>query len=311
MDGLKVGHVSDEKNGTGVSVFLFERGATGAYWICGSAPATHELAVLDPDNSVPKLYGLVFAGGSAYGLHAAQGVMTYLTERGIGHSTSHGVVPIVPAAAIYDLTYKNSMPPSAEQAYQAAQNAAENNNKSGRIGAGTGATVGKIIPGKHAMTGGLGRAEMGLPNGIKVIAYAVVNCIGDVRNIKGEIVAGACDNNGEFSNCEQYLLSGEAEQDLFSYSNSTLVAVFTNAKFAKDELKRIGKMAIAGIARAVSPVFTRFDGDVLFCVSVGEETASELTMGTLAAEAVRLAILDAVKNSSKADLSHRRVMRQT
>lgn len=299
MNGFKVGHFTDTPNGTGVSVFLFEQSAVGAYWICGSAPASHELAVLDPDNSVPKLYGLVFSGGSAFGLHSAQGVMVYLAERKIGHPTTHGVVPIVPAAAIYDLAYKNPLPPDATAAYQAAQSATEDNKESGRIGAGTGATVGKIIPGTFRMTGGLGCAALSLGGGVEVIAYAVTNSIGDVRNAKGDIIAGAIDADGKFANCAHYLLSGKAERDLFSQSNSTLVVVITNAKFSKAELKRIGKMAIAGIARAISPVFTRYDGDILFCISVGELLASELSIGTLAAEATRLAILDSVKDAEK------------
>ncbi len=297
MQGLKIGHFTHHDLGTGVTVFLFEHPAVGAYWICGSAPASHELHVLDPDNSVPHLHGLTFAGGSAYGLYAAKGVMTYLTERGIGHPTPHGVVPIVPAAAIYDLTYKSPLPPSAEDAYQACLHAKENNKASGRIGAGTGATIGKVVLHANPMHGGLGYAEVSLPSGVKVSAYVVVNAVGDVIDATGSIVAGAKYENGEFANCEKYLLSGRAEIDLFSHSNSTLVALFTNAKLTKDELKRIGKMAIAGMARAVSPIFTRYDGDILFCVSIGEHRFSELTIGAMAAEAVKLAIWDAIKNS--------------
>lgn len=297
MDGLKVGHISNDERGTGISVFLFEQGAVGAYLICGSAPASHELHVLDPENSVPQLYGLIFTGGSAYGLCVAAGVMTYLTERSIGHPTKHGVVPIVPTAAIYDLIYKSALPPTPEEAYQACLKAHENNKNAGRIGAGTGATVGKLIFHANRMSGGLGYGEVNLPHGIQVIAYAVVNAVGDVINAQGNIVAGAKYQNGEFANCEKYLLSGRAEIDLFSHSNSTLVGLFTNAKFSKDELKRIAKMAISGIARAVSPVFTRYDGDILFCVSVGQHSISELTIGMMAVEAIQLAIWDAVKNS--------------
>lgn len=297
MRGLRIGHATNQENGTGVSVFLMENGAVGAYWICGSAPATHELVVLDPDNSVPLLYGLVLAGGSAYGLYAAKGVMRYLTEKHIGHATIHGVVPIVPAAAIYDLAYKKGEPPTEDEAYQACHQAKETNKESGRIGAGTGATIGKLIPKANPMTGGLGRAEITLPNGIQVIAYAVVNCVGDVRDPSDRIIAGACDKIGKFLDCENFLISGQGEKDLFDRGNTTLVALFTNAAFTKAELKRIAKMATAGMARAISPIFTRFDGDILFCVSVGELSASELTIGTIAAEAVRLAILDAVKKS--------------
>lgn len=297
MNGLKIGHYTNIEKGTGISVFLFEQSAVGAYWICGSAPATHELVVLDPDNSVPSVYALVFAGGSAYGLYAAKGVMTYLTERHIGHPTMHGVVPIVPAAAIYDLAYKKAEPPTEEEAYAACLSASQDNMERGRIGAGTGATIGKLIPSASHMMGGLGRAEITLKNGIKVIAYAVVNCVGDVRNAEGKIIAGAKNHAGQFANCEQYLLSGDAENELFQKQNTTLVAVFTNARFSKGELTRIAKMAIAGMGRAIAPIFTRFDGDILFAISLGDEEASELTVGTMAAEAVRLAIIDAVKQS--------------
>jgi len=297
MNGVKVGHYTNVEAGTGVSVFLFEQSAVGAYWICGSAPATHELVVLDPDNSVPRLHGLVLAGGSAYGLYAAKGVMTYLTERSIGHPTPHGIVPIVPAAAIYDLSYKQAQPPTDKEAYQACLKAIENNPQSGRIGAGTGATIGKIIPDAKHMSAGLGYAEVRLANEIQVMAYAVVNTVGDVLNAAGEIVAGAKWENGQFAHCEKYLLSGQAEQELFNHANTTLVAVMTNAKFSKGELRRIGKMAVAGMARAISPCFTQYDGDILFCVSVGDKVASELSVGTLAAEAVRLAILNAVKDA--------------
>lgn len=297
MEGLKIGHFTHQKNGTGVTVFLFGPSAVGSYWISGSAPATHELVVLDPDNSVPHVNALVFAGGSAYGLYAAQGVMTYLTERHIGHPTLHGVVPIVPAVAIYDLSHLSSEPPMAKEAYEACLSARDDNEESGQIGAGTGATVGKLIPQAKPMTGGLGRAVLKLSGGIEVIAYAIVNCVGDVRDATNQIIAGARLKDGSFADCEKYLISGDGEKDLFAHANTTLVAVFTNAAFSKNELKRIAKMGTAGMARAIAPIFTRYDGDILFCVSVGDKTASELTIGTMAAEAVRLAILDAVKNS--------------
>lgn len=297
MQGLKVGHYTDKAVGSGVSVFLFEPHAVGSYWICGSAPATHELVVLDPDNSVPFLYGLVLAGGSAYGLYAAAGVMQYLTELHRGHPTRHGVVPIVPAAAIYDLAYKAAQPPTPEQAYQACLEAVENNKQTGQIGAGTGATVGKLIPHANHMTGGLGYAEIKIQGDITVAAYAVVNCVGDVRNRVNDIIAGARLANGGFADCEQYLLSGQGEMDLFAHGNTTLVLVLTNAKFSKGELKRLARMASAGMGRAITPVFTRYDGDIIFCLSLGDHEASELTIGTMAADVVRAAIWDAVKQS--------------
>ncbi len=146
MHGLKVGHFSDQAQGVGVSVFLFEHSAVGSYWLCGSSPATHQIAALDVASCVPMCHGLLLAGGSAYGLHAAAGVNRYLGERGIGHPVPTGVVPVVPAAAIYDLAYLSAVFPSAEQAYQACLSATEENSERGRIGAGSGATVGKLIP---------------------------------------------------------------------------------------------------------------------------------------------------------------------
>lgn len=297
MQGLKIGHFSDHKHGTGVSVFLFEESAAGAYWICGSAPATHELAALDPDCSVPRCHGLVLSGGSAFGLHSAAGVMQYLHEKRIGHPVPTGVVPIVPAAAVYDLMYLSDKFPTAENAYHACQQASENNVERGQVGAGTGATVGKLIPNTSCMTSGIGRAVLTQANGLQVIAYVVANSVGDVRD-NGKIIAGARGKDDQFADCEKFLLSGKAEIELFSNANTTLAAVFTNAAFAKEGARRVAKMAVSGLSRAISPVFTRFDGDIVFCMSVGTVEASELTVGAMASEAVRLAVLDAVREST-------------
>jgi L-aminopeptidase/D-esterase-like protein len=296
MHGLKIGHFSDPEQGTGVSVFLFEYSAAGAYWICGSAPASHELAALDPDNSVARCHGLALAGGSAFGLHTAEGVKLFLREKGIGHPVPRSVVPIVPAAAIYDMAYRADHYPTADNAYQACLEATEDNQQRGRVGAGTGATVGKLVPNMHCMTGGIGRAVLTHQDGLEVLAYVVVNAVGDVRD-NNVIMAGACDAQGKFADSEKFLLSGQAELELFPHANTTLAAVFTNATFDKSAAKRIAKMAVAGMARAISPVFTRFDGDTVFCMSLGGRLASELTVGAMAAEAVRLAILDAVRET--------------
>lgn len=302
MQGLKIGHFSDQDHGTGLSVFLFESGAVGSYWICGSAPATHELAAIDPDNSVPNCHGLMLTGGSAFGLHAAAGIMRYLHEKGIGHPVPTGVVPIVPAAGIYDLTFKAVAYPSPEDAYQACLRATSEESAYGSVGAGTGATVGKIIPKHHAMKSGLGRATLSLANGVMVTAYVVANGVGDVRD-HNLIIAGACDDKGKFADTEKYLLSGKGETELFTNSNTSLAAIFTNALLDKPAAKRIAKMASGGLARAISPVFTRYDGDIVFCISLGDKVVSELTLGTLAAEAVRLATVNSVIDSYILSLS--------
>ncbi len=297
MKSLKIGHYTNLEQGTGLSVFLFDHGVPAVYYLCGSSPATRELHSMDLDANVPAINGLVLTGGSAFGLGAINGVMQFLREKGLGKIMPNGgVVPIVPGAAIYDLAIQSDAFPTAEHAYLACQAATQNNVSQGRIGAGTGASVGKIVPGSSRMTGGLGWAKYQLNNGVIVLAYAVVNAVGDVRDAIGDIIAGAQLSNGEFGDCQQYLLTGGKEPSV-PPSNTTLVAIFTNAKFSKIELRRIAKMAVAGIARAISPVFTRYDGDIIFCVSLGEHEASETVVGTIAIEVVRQAIVNAVSES--------------
>ncbi|MHB1949252.1 MAG: P1 family peptidase [Gammaproteobacteria bacterium] len=302
MQSLKIGHFTNKEKATGLTVFLFNPPGTGAYYISGSSPATRELHTLELDSNVPEINALVLTGGSAFGLGVVDGVMNYLNEQGRGKVMPHGgVVPIVPAAALYDLAIKEASAPTAEDAYEACVNADENNISHGKIGAGTGATVGKLVPNTLRMTGGLGRAQIKLDNGLIVLAYAVVNAVGDIRDQTGKIIAGARETNGDFADCEKFLLTG-GDEAYSSPSNTTLVAIFTNAKFSKIELKRIAKMAVAGMGRAISPVFTRYDGDLVFCISLGDHLASELTVGTLAAEATRQAIVNAVEGSVPVNL---------
>jgi L-aminopeptidase/D-esterase-like protein len=295
MQHLRIGHYTNKEDQTGVSVFLFEKPVQGVYHLCGSSPASHELHPLELENSVNTVDGLVLTGGSAFGLNCVAGVMQWFKEKNRGVKTPFGNIPIVPAAAIFDLGIGTDRGPTADEAYQACKVAIENNIEQGRIGAGTGATVGKLIPNKNKMSGGLGFAEITLADGLSVIAYVVVNCCGDVRDNE-KIIAGACFSSKEFINCEQYILSGKKHETHLSF-NTTLAAIFTNAAFSKMELKRIAKIAVAGLARAISPVFTQYDGDIIFCFSMGEKEACELTVGTMAAEAVRLAIINAVKDS--------------
>ncbi len=296
MEGLKVGHFTHTDDGTGVSVFLFDQAAPAAYVLCGSSPATRELNTLELDANTSKIDGLAFAGGSALGLGAVDGVMRWFRQQKRGKKTPFGPVPIVPAACIYDLGIQSDRPPGAEEAYQACQTATYHNLAQGRIGAGTGASIGKLIPGTSRMSGGWGCSEITLATGLQVLAYAVVNAVGDIRDSQGTILAGARLPDGHFANCEQYLLSGKSERQDYS-DNTTLVAVFTNAVFSKAELRRIAKVGLTGMARAINPVFTRYDGDIIFCVSLGNQTVSETTVSVCAAEAVRSAILNAVKES--------------
>jgi L-aminopeptidase/D-esterase-like protein len=295
MLGLRVGHYTNENQGTGASVFLFEKPALAAYWLCGSSPASHELGALELDANVTHINGLALLGGSAFGLSAVSGVMRWLQEQGQGWVTPHGRVPIVPAAAIYDLAVKDPVPPSADAVYQACLSASVDNVEAGRVGAGTGASVGKLVSTASRMTGGIGREEVILPDGVRILVYAVVNSVGDVYD-HAKIIAGARFSNGEFANCQAALFKAQDDRNMSS-SNTTLVALFTDAKLTKLELRRIAKMATAGMARAIAPAFTRYDGDIVFAVSLGEKAASEIVIGTVAAEMTRQAIVNAVNHS--------------
>ena len=296
MKGLRIGHYTQEDNGTGASVFLFDKPAVGAYCLCGSSPATHELETLDLDTNVTHVDGLALLGGSAFGLASVIGVMRWFQEQERGWPTPHGLVPIVPAAAIYDLAFKKPAPPSAEEVYQACVSARVDNDETGRIGAGTGASIGKVVQNARRMSGGIGHAEMHLANGVSVLAYAVVNAVGDIRNEQGEIIAGAAFEEGNFADCEKHLLACHADPEADA-ENTTLVAIFTDAQFTQVELKRIAKMAVAGMGRAIAPIFTRYDGDLVFSFSLGDKLVPEIIVGTAAAHLVQKAIMNAVKNS--------------
>ncbi len=295
MQGLRIGHTTLEKQGTGVTAFIFDRPTVGAYTLCGSSPAAHELSTLDLEVNVSHVNGLIFTGGSAYGLGSAAGAMRWFQEHNIGWKMPHGIVPIIPTIAIYDLSIKQPIAPSAADAYRACETAVENNTDSGRIGAGTGASVGKAVAAAARMSGGVGFANITVGK-VNVVVYAVVNSVGDVVDATGKIIAGARFENGVFADCQKTILANDFAP-LPAPSNSTLVAVFTDAAFSKIQLKRISKMALAGMARAVTPIFTQFDGDIIFCLSCGQERAEEIVVGTAAAAAVQAAIIDAVKNS--------------
>lgn len=298
ISNLKVGHTTDINKGTGLTVFLFDQPAACGYWLCGSAPATRDVSLLDPANTVSKIDALLFTGGSAFGLDATQGVMRWLQEKNRGFPTAHGAVPIVPTASIYDFSVKGMAIPSGEDAYQACAIATTNNKQTGSIGAGTGASVGKLSLNASPMSGGFGYVEIECTNGLKIIACVVVNAVGNIFNQQNKIIAGACDANGKLIDLTNLLQQGQAIHTPLSQQNTTLAAVFTNAAFDKNQLTRIAKMACAGMARAITPAFTSYDGDVIFAVSLGEMTADEITVGALGANAVQQAIICAVQNTT-------------
>ena len=294
LENLLIGHKSLAGK-TGISVLLFTQRVVCAYHLCGSAPGTRDVVPLNLGNSVEEIDALVFTGGSAYGLGASTGVMEYQQEQGRGLATPGRIVPIVPTACIFDLAYGEPVYPVAQDAYDACKAATNSEYARGRVGVGSGATVGKGLENGRPMTGGFGVGHIQTGE-LKVLACAAVNAFGDVRE-NGKIIAGAVDTHGQFLNIEQHLLRGSAEARISLPQNTTLVAVVTNAALHQEALFIVAKMATAGFARALSPALSPWDGDLVFSVSAGQVRSDVTLVGTVAAEATRLAILDAVRES--------------
>jgi L-aminopeptidase/D-esterase-like protein len=299
VDGIKVGHFTETRRPTGCTVVLCERGAVAGVDVRGSAPGTRETDLLKPTNLVDKVNAIVLSGGSAFGLDTATGVMRYLEEHDAGYATAAGKVPIVPAAILYDLNVGDSkIRPNADAGYKACTTAKTGPIEEGSVGAGAGATVGKIGGGKP-MKGGIGTSSIKLANGLIVGALVAVNCVGDVIDPKtGKIVAGARTPDGKgFLNIIQTYRSGRGViQNPPPGQNTTIGVVATNARFDKTQMTKIAEMSHDGMARAINPTHTPSDGDTLFALSTGTSAANaNLTaIGALAAEAVSEAILRAV-----------------
>jgi L-aminopeptidase/D-esterase-like protein len=268
----------------------------------GSAPGTRETDLLKPTNLVDKVNAIVLSGGSAFGLDSASGVMRYLEEHDAGYATAAGKVPIVPAAILYDLNVgEGKIRPNADAGYKACTIAKSGAVEEGSVGAGAGATVGKIGGGKP-MKGGIGTSSIKLTNGLVVGAIVAVNCVGDVIDSKtGKIVAGARTADGKsFLNIVQTFRSGRgATQNPPAGQNTTIGVVATNARFDKTQMTKIAEMAHDGMARAINPTHTPSDGDTLFALttSTSATNANLTAIGVLAAEAVSEAILRAVRKA--------------
>jgi L-aminopeptidase/D-esterase-like protein len=260
ITGVRVGHVT--RAGTGVTVLLFPAGAVGSAEVRGGAPATRETDLLDPLRTVARVDAIVLSGGSAFGLATADGVMRYLAERGQGFATAGGPVPIVPAACIFDLVDTNGPPPGPDDGYAAAVAAARADDiATGRVGAGAGATVGKWRGRDGAVPGGLGVAVTTV-DGVQVGALAVVNALGDVVAGDGTVIAGSASPIAApaFPTPEPF------EE---GRTNTTLVAVVTDAALDKASCFLVAQSAHDGFARALHPAHTRFDGDIAFAVATG------------------------------------------
>lgn len=303
FDGILIGHAQDPTNSTGCTVIIFDQDATAGVDVRGSAPGTRETDLLSPLNTVTKINALLLTGGSAFGLDSASGVMKCLEEDGRGFATSTIPVPIVPGAVIYDLAFKNaSIRPDFAMGYKACRSAHAQNFNQGSIGAGTGATVGKMFGFKRAMKGGLGIASLTLANGLKVGALVIVNAFGNILNrTNGEIIAGARnDQCTQIVDFFYHLKENSLKKDhgLKDGQATTLGVVFTNSVFDKTQLTKVAQMAHDGFARSINPIHTPYDGDVIFAVSInGKQKYNIMEVGSLAAEVMSNAIENAIWNS--------------
>jgi L-aminopeptidase/D-esterase-like protein len=302
VPGIKVGHAMDEQALTGCTVVLCKDGAVGGVDQRGGAPGTRETDSMQPMHLVQKAHAIVLAGGSAFGLEAATGVVHYLEERGIGYDTQVAKVPIVPAAILFDLAIGDAaVRPDAAMGYTACQTADDGPVAEGNVGAGTGATVGKIMGLKQAMKAGLGTASVDLGEGLLVGAIVAVNAFGDVIDPQtGQIMAGARPLDGTgFADTLAVMKSlvSKSALEFAGPKNTVIGVVATNARLSKEEANKVAQMAQDGLARTVRPAHTMFDGDTLFALATGSIEADVNTVGAYAAEVVAEAIVRAIKTA--------------
>jgi L-aminopeptidase/D-esterase-like protein len=298
IPGILVGHASDYDGLTGCTVILCEAGAVAGGDIRGSATGTQEWDVLDPLHVTDRIHAVTFAGRSAFGLEAASGVRRFLEHKGVGFAYGGARVPIVPCAILFDLHVgKLNVRPTREMGEAAAAAATDKAVEEGAVGAGTGATVGKMLGITRAMKSGVGSFTVELEGpfaGVKVSALAVVNAFGDVRDpATGKIIAGArtTPNGMEFADTARAMLRSNP----LGASNTSLVAVATNASLTKVEATKLARLASLGMARTIDPVNTTVDGDLVIALSLGSAKAPVNSLGVAAAEAVAQAILRAVR----------------
>lgn len=294
--GVICGHQSNTRALTGCSAVLFgAKGAVCGVDVRGAAPGTRETDLLRPGNLIERAHAIVLSGGSAFGLDAAGGAMRYLEEQGIGFPTADAIVPIVPAAVIYDLSVGDArVHPDAAMGYEACRAATAAPPAQGRVGAGCGATVGKMLGAKAAMAGGIGMASI-TALGATVAAIVAVNAFGDVLDYRtGRILAGARLPNGSFPGV-QNLLTGAVPIPDLAGQNTTIGVVATDALLDKAQANRLAAVAHDGLAWAVRPAHTQLDGDTLFAASCGERTVDFHMLCAMAAEVVARAIANAVE----------------
>jgi L-aminopeptidase/D-esterase-like protein len=299
IKGIQVGQVTDLEGATGCTVIICPPHTIGAVDVRGGAPGTRETDLLQPHNHVEEVTAVVLSGGSAFGLATADGVMRWLDEHQIGYKSGTGyIVPIVPTAILFDLAVgKQGIRPTAEMGYQACENATSDPVQQGSVGAGTGARIGAMFGNERSSKGGIGSATIELENGLIISALIAVNAVGDIIAEDGQILAGLRTEDGTgFSgmlNAVTAMLQADSKPD--TRQNTVIGVVATNAKLSNAHTHKVAQMAHDGIARAVNPAHTMFDGDTIFALSTGEIPSHPTLVGAYAAEVVAQAIRNAVK----------------
>lgn len=311
VPGIKIGHSTDFDAITGCTVVLCEEGAIAGVDQRGGGPGTKETDLLNPVNNVQKVHAIMLSGGSAFGLDSASGAMIYLEEKGIGYSVGAHIVPIVPAAILFDLLIGDgNIRPDADMGYQACLTASTEEPEQGSVGAGTGATVGKLLGMTQSTKSGIGSASIKLPGGTIIGALIAVNAIGEVINPENnQIIAGlrslkkgpiSIGGDEKFASTLDIMRSyaGQKLLSMASRSNTVIGVVATNAKMNKSQATRIAQMAQNGVVRTIKPANTMFDGDTIFALSTGKKNTDINVVGAFAAQVVSRAIINAVKNAS-------------
>lgn len=297
--GFRVGNAQNVQAKTGTTVILFDQGAKVGIDISGGGPAARETHLTDPTTADNPINAIMLSGGSAFGLEAAEGIMQYLEKHDIGYDTGYAKVPLVCGSCIYDLGLGDAqVRPDKKMGYEACVNAEKNEPKQGDFGAGCGATVGKIKGMEHASNSGLGMYAVELGQ-LKVAAIVVVNALGDVFDPQtNKQIAGLLNEDGSFGNSKEELYKLSKRTDMFT-GNTTIGAIITNGAFSKAEMTKIASMTRNAYARCIDPVGTMADGDTIYAASIGNIEADINVVGTLAAEVMANAIVNAIKYSNE------------
>ena len=296
--GIEVGHFTDTRRPTGCTVGITRDGAVAGVDVRGAAPGTRETDLLHPSNLVDQVHAILLAGGSAWGLDAAGGVMRWLEENGIGLPVHYGLVPIVPAAVLFDLPVGDaSIRPDAASGYAACELASRARPAQGNVGAGAGALVGKLFGIDRAMKGGIGSASITL-DGVTIGALVACNALGDVVDPgTGAVLAGARTEDGtQLLDIRRAILAGDIPNPLLAGTNTTLAVLATDAVLTKAQAHRLAQVAHDGLARTINPVHTMSDGDTVFALGTGKvrQTLGMMRLATLAAEVTGRAVVRAI-----------------